>query len=155
MFHQPRCPWNKGISLSQLPFVVRSCEVAIIWSDSWKYKYKPSFEGASFVTWNHLLELQDHPVWSWINWKHPKNPGIPSRLSSWWLNQPIWKKYARQIGSFSPRFGMKIEDIWNHPSITLTCFLSRKDRGGIFTERLFWQDCWWDNSRESREDCYS
>ena len=29
----PRFPWNKGISLSQLPFGVRSCEVAIIWPD--------------------------------------------------------------------------------------------------------------------------
>ena len=29
----PRFPWNNGISLSQLPFGVRSCEVAIIWPD--------------------------------------------------------------------------------------------------------------------------
>ena len=33
IFHQPRFPWNKGISLSQLPFGVRSCEVAKIWPD--------------------------------------------------------------------------------------------------------------------------
>ena len=33
IFHQPRFPWNKGISLPQLPFEVRSCEVAIIWPD--------------------------------------------------------------------------------------------------------------------------
>ena len=32
-FHQPRFPWNKGISLPQLPIGVRSCEVAIIWPD--------------------------------------------------------------------------------------------------------------------------
>ena len=31
IFHQPRFLWNKGISLPQLPFEVRSCEVAIIW----------------------------------------------------------------------------------------------------------------------------
>ena len=30
IFHQPRFPWNKGISLSQLHFGVRSCEVAIM-----------------------------------------------------------------------------------------------------------------------------
>ena len=30
-FHQPRFPWNKRISLPQLPFTVKSCEVAIIW----------------------------------------------------------------------------------------------------------------------------
>ena len=28
IFHQPRIPWNNGISLPQLPFGVRSCEVA-------------------------------------------------------------------------------------------------------------------------------
>ena len=33
IFHQPRFPWNKGISLTKPPFGVRSCEVAIIWSD--------------------------------------------------------------------------------------------------------------------------
>ena len=33
IFHQPRFPWNKGFSLPQLPFRVRSFEVAIIWPD--------------------------------------------------------------------------------------------------------------------------
>ena len=33
IFHQPRFPWNKVISLTKLPFKVRSCEVAIIWVD--------------------------------------------------------------------------------------------------------------------------
>ena len=33
IFHQPRFPWNKGISLAKPPFGVRSCEVAIIWPD--------------------------------------------------------------------------------------------------------------------------
>ena len=33
-------------------------------------------------------------------------------LTSWWLNQPIWKN-IRQIGS-SPQVGIKIKDIWNH-----------------------------------------
>ena len=31
IFHRTRFPWNKGISLPELPFGVRSCEVAIIW----------------------------------------------------------------------------------------------------------------------------
>ena len=31
IFHQPRFSWNKVISFPQLPFGVRSCEVAIIW----------------------------------------------------------------------------------------------------------------------------
>ena len=33
IFHQPRFPWNKGISLTKPPFGVRSYEVAIIWPD--------------------------------------------------------------------------------------------------------------------------
>ena len=33
IFHQPRFPWNKGISLTKPPFGVRSCEVAIIWPE--------------------------------------------------------------------------------------------------------------------------
>jgi len=33
IFHQPRFPWNKGISLTKPPFGVRSCEVARIWPD--------------------------------------------------------------------------------------------------------------------------
>ena len=35
IFHQPRFPWNKGISLTKPPFGVRSCEVAIVWPDVW------------------------------------------------------------------------------------------------------------------------
>ena len=34
IFHQPGFPWNKGISIPQLPFEVRSYEVAIIWPDN-------------------------------------------------------------------------------------------------------------------------
>ena len=36
IFHQPRFPWNHLISLPQLPFGVRSCEVAIIWPKDWE-----------------------------------------------------------------------------------------------------------------------
>ncbi len=35
IFHQPGFPWNKGISLTEPPFGVRSCEVAIIWPETW------------------------------------------------------------------------------------------------------------------------
>ncbi len=38
IFHQPRFPWNKGISLTKPPFGGnRSCEVAIIWPDSMRW----------------------------------------------------------------------------------------------------------------------
>ena len=35
IFHPPRFPWDKGISLTEPPFGVRLCEVAIIWPDIW------------------------------------------------------------------------------------------------------------------------
>lgn len=35
IFHQPRFPWNKGISFTKPPFRVRSCEVIVIWPDMW------------------------------------------------------------------------------------------------------------------------
>ena len=35
--HQPRFNWNKGISRTKPPFGVRSCEVAIIWPDTYIY----------------------------------------------------------------------------------------------------------------------
>ena len=133
MFHQARCPWNKGISLSQLPFVVRSCEVAIIWSDSWKYKYKPSFEGAPFVTWNHLLELQHHPVWSWINWKHPKKPlGFQvDYLVGGWTN-PIWKKYAKvKLDNFPQGSGWKSKIFETTHLLLWPVFLPVKTGDGI------------------------
>ena len=37
-----------------------------------------------------------------------KTQGFEGYITSWWLNQPIWKKYARQIGSSRQvRFDMK------------------------------------------------
>ena len=48
IFHQPRFPWNKGISLAKPPFQVRSCEVAIIWLE--KSNGRP-FEGLWSPSW--------------------------------------------------------------------------------------------------------
>ena len=50
IFHQPRFPWNKGIFLPQLPFGVRSCEVAIIWPDVW-YIYLHLTQSPRLMTW--------------------------------------------------------------------------------------------------------
>ncbi len=45
IIHQPGFPWNKWSSLPQLPFGVRSCEVAIIWPEWWTlwsfYRHSP------------------------------------------------------------------------------------------------------------------
>ena len=37
IFHQPSCPWKKGISQTKPPFWVRSFEVTIIWPDIYNY----------------------------------------------------------------------------------------------------------------------
>ena len=70
IFHQPRFPWIKGISLTKPPFGVRSCEVAIIWPDIYIYIYfhffiyskliQATFSGGSSIrsicaTVRHLL----------------------------------------------------------------------------------------------------
>ncbi len=47
LFHQPRFPWNKGISLTKPAFGVRSREVAIIWPERCK-----------------------QPIWFITNWGH-------------------------------------------------------------------------------------
>ena len=40
IFHLPRFSWNNGISLTKPPFKgSRSCEVAIIWPETWKPEF--------------------------------------------------------------------------------------------------------------------
>ena len=58
MFHQPRFPWNKGISVTKPPFGVRSCEVAIIWTDIYIYI-------------SHIIyTLESNKSW-WFSRPHP------------------------------------------------------------------------------------
>ena len=96
IFHQPRFPWNKGISLTKPPFGVRSREVAIIWPDKIYYQgqqYKHCCESI-FVT---QLGIQDwHPaVLRWmfstvaVRSKEANQLCICT-LTGWWF-QPIWK----------------------------------------------------------------
>ena len=42
----------------------------------------------------------------------PSGAGFFSINRSWWLNQPIWKICASQIGSISP--GVNMKNFWNH-----------------------------------------
>ena len=63
IFHQPRFPWNKGISLTKPPFGVRSCEVAIIWPEkSYLQSKLQSFDISEFnlPTTSPTLFLQTH-----------------------------------------------------------------------------------------------
>ena len=59
IFHQPRFPWNKGISLTKPPFGVRSCEVAIIWPDSllWLQSFFWFLPASHMVFWQSCCEV--------------------------------------------------------------------------------------------------
>ena len=56
--------------------------------------------------------------------------------SAWWLNQPIWKILARQIGS-SPQFSVKIKNIWNQPDLDKKKSVQRK-----WCFRFVWSSSW-------------
>ena len=75
IFHQPRFPWNKGISLTKPPFGVRSCEVAIIWPDVWSTFFLSRTAGGtvSFCGKKHLEPVNqsmrcrmDFNGWFWL-----------------------------------------------------------------------------------------
>ena len=83
IFHQPRFPWNKRISLTKPPFGVRSCEVAIIWPDVSLPRCHVGFP-QDFV---HDLDLKVS-IW----WKNPQclaffGEGVKVRLVFWEIFQ--------------------------------------------------------------------
>ena len=58
-FHQPRFPWNKGISLTKTTiWGPRSCEVAIIWPDVY----------ISISTRQTPCSKKSHPSWCLVLW---------------------------------------------------------------------------------------
>ena len=60
IFHQPRFSWNKGISLPQLPFGVRSCGVVIIWANICESCNFPSFHLAQKKVFLQPEQLCQH-----------------------------------------------------------------------------------------------
>ncbi len=61
IFHQPRFPWNKEISLTKLHFGMRSCEVAIIWPEVWS-------GGASHFLRSFPTVLANHNTFTTNHW---------------------------------------------------------------------------------------
>ena len=132
IFHQPRFPWNKGISLTKPPFGVRSCEVAIIWPDSME---KNTFFGLSFwdpqigFEWYIMVYLLFVSIKLYIYigsitppqiW--PKQPGSPicihllmnymmffflvfySAFRKLWPPREAWRKLTRLCHAWDFRF---------------------------------------------------
>ncbi len=87
IFHQPRFPWNKGISLTKPPFGVKSCEVVIIWpvpywSDwlfiKFRYHQSSSRPKKALMGWQTSAtgtSQRSHQscCWIWIHNKTKKN----------------------------------------------------------------------------------
>ncbi len=112
IIHQPRFPLNKGISLPQLPFEVRSCEVAIIWPDAYMmYVYIHNIYIFEFIhIWilfiiytlekQSLADLpqsaQNHYFWNLAESKTvpPTVTSLRSRAHPPWPGQPgvTWSK---------------------------------------------------------------
>ena len=74
----------------------------------------------------------------WINIDNQNPVPVDQNLTSWWLNQPIWKNMLVKLGSSSPIFEVKIKNKIekHHPSLsnvstptdrkpTLLCTVSR------------------------------
>ena len=53
-------------------------------------------------------------------------------MTTWWLNQPVWKICKSQIGSF-PQIGLNITNMWNHHLMIL---------GGWIISGWRWMDMW-------------
>ena len=49
-------------------------------------------------------------TWEYCDILHKRNS---KNITSWWLNQPIWKVCSSKWES-SPRFGVNIKNVWNH-----------------------------------------
>ena len=73
IFHQPRFPWNKGISLAKPPFGVGSCEVAIIWPDRMDYIVLHSHQLAVSFPANGLFKGQ---VPNRVHQRIPQQKGV-------------------------------------------------------------------------------
>ena len=103
MFHQPRFPWNNGISLPQLPFGLRSCEVAIIWPNAYvclpchPCLFPPETLASSCkCTWILLGYLEN--LWTdSVTWKRTLQWFACGTLKWWIRNQSqIHKTYQQQ-----------------------------------------------------------
>ena len=90
------------------------------------FKFYVSIEGSNnaLKTFTSGKKMKDPKLGDFQNsiCCNPKNPPI---LSSWWLNQPIWKICASQIGS-SPHLVVQIKNVWNH--LLVTCWSSIEEK---------------------------
>ena len=139
IFHQPRFPWNKGISLTKPPFGVRSCEVAIIWPDGWCVKSpEKKFAGSALEPRKSLQKMgpdELHAMSSMLPWKAPLKNGEKmglaqallmvqksGKLASWcWWVIPLFTRFYTTIqvvhrisepstGWWPPKINMTIEN---------------------------------------------
>ena len=124
IFHQPRFPWNKGISLTKPSFGVRSCEVAIIWPDKWLFQLDDSksldrkwlYHQTSIKIWLFMV-----PGWcllrpaSLSSRKHAQGSLVfliwPVKEKTWlvWGMLPWWKLLAYLV--YRAKLRMKLRHV--------------------------------------------
>ena len=101
IFHQPRFPWNKKISLPQLPFGVRSCEVAIIWPDTCilniEIQQLPVKTAKNFVVCLPIAVKKKNGS------RGTSSAGL-SCLETWWRSERLVLLPIRLVGSSRWRF---------------------------------------------------
>ena len=121
IFHQPRFPWNKGMSLPQLHFGVRSCEVAIIWPDTCAVFDPPQtgnlyndpcfflakFESPSFCLGVFCSEQNGPTCHFVLTYWIPRDPGSPCQrmigVSNHLLSKAFRFHYHSQKVDWIPR----------------------------------------------------
>ncbi len=116
IFHQPRFPWNKVISLTKPPFGVRSCEVAIIWPDIYMLVSRLDPSNREFYQ-PSVIFVEDSgyafaPESSWENTNHFSLARSPIyhrvfvvSITSWWFQrfQPNSKHINHFLFNHSPK----------------------------------------------------
>ena len=73
-----------------------------------------SYKGLAIVVHGPVVAHAAPNLWGiFFRFQATKHNTQP-KLVSWWLNQPIWKKYVRQIGSFPQlgQLGVKMKKNW-------------------------------------------
>ena len=95
-FHQPRISWNKGVSLPQLPFGVRSCEVVIIWPNICASCNFPSFHLAQKKVFLQPEQLCQHRCDESMRVESFRDREIGGFEACWWLKTATVFSFANK-----------------------------------------------------------
>ena len=162
IFHQPRFSWNKEISLSQLPFEVRSCEVAAYQIKVLRPPYSSLFEPPSgFKIWKKAWKQW----WGWmkIHMKRSRHVRIPqyitvsntydTRKSKGYLwERKVWKYMGHTQASTSIISMIHHDSLWVSLSRHVKKYTSVYNSATAASKSLHpfgkWSDCKYTHCKE-------